>query len=217
MNADGSFEQGPIPGLGGPFQTATEFFKAWSDKTGFGISEERLKDACGEYFSQVLPSVLSFPESISAIADKLSICDQGPFPLFHGDFGHNNVIVDDDYNVLGLIDWDFAFAAPWELSGNFPLTLQIIPPAMDVPWNYDEAGNPVDEETIQDIADQRHYIATVKAEEENRKLEGPYCLSNVLEDHKRQHIATAMRLYKNGKAGWYSKVADQFLSQLQLK
>lgn len=68
--------------------------------------------ASGEHFSEVFSSVSSFPNSIAKLADRLSICDQGPFPLCHGDFGHNNVIVDDDYEVLGVIDWEHAYAGP---------------------------------------------------------------------------------------------------------
>ena len=130
---DGTYQQGPIPGLGGPFDTATDFFKAWAAKTGFGMSDEKLRAASGPYAAEIVPSVSSFTKSIDQLADKLSIRDKGPFPLCHGDFGHNNIIVDDEYHVLGVIDLESSFAGPWEIFGDFPLTLSIVPPAMDAP------------------------------------------------------------------------------------
>ena len=140
----------------------------------------------------------------------MSARDHGPFPLCHGDFGHNNVIVDDKYHVLGVIDWESAFAGPWEIFGDFPLSFSIVPRAMDAPTNYDEEGSPKDDDLIQKFTDQRDYIAAVR-QEENKSDKGSYCLSEALTDWRRQHLATAMRLYQNGKAGFYSKVVDEFL------
>jgi len=137
VNANGTFQQGPIPGIGGPFDTATELFKAWAAKIEFGISEEKLRAASAPYATEIVASVELFKEAIDGLADKISIHNYGPFPLCHGDFGHNNIIVDDKYQVLGVIDWESAFAGPWEVFGDFPLTLSTIPSIMDAPWNYD--------------------------------------------------------------------------------
>lgn len=211
MNPDGTYEQGPIPGLGGPFDTATEFFRAWAAAARFGLTNDRLRDACGEYADEILASVSSFPVSIAALADKLSTHNHGPFPICHGDFGHNNIIVDDDYDVLGVIYWEMAFAGPWEVFGDFPLTLSVVPPAMDAQWNYDESGRPKDTELVQQFADQDDYIVAVRQEEASIGLKDHH-LSEALEDSKRQRLMTAMRLYADGKAGWYSKVVDDFIS-----
>ncbi|KAF8850550.1 hypothetical protein BDZ45DRAFT_769962 [Acephala macrosclerotiorum] len=186
MNKDSTYQQGPIPGLGGPFDTATEFFKAWAAKAEFGMSDEQLRAASGLCAAEIIPSVTSFPKSINKLAGRLSVHDHGPFPLCHGDFGHNNVIVDDKYHVLGIIDWETAFAGPWEVFGDFPLTLSTVPPAMDAPWNYDKEGSPKSTDLIRKFADQKDYIAA--------------------------QLATAMRLYQNRKVGWYSKLIDEFLS-----
>ncbi|KAF9772981.1 hypothetical protein IL306_009275, partial [Fusarium sp. DS 682] len=142
LNADGTCQQGPIPGLGGPFNTATEFFQAWAAKAKFGMTEEKLREASGPYAAEIVPSVSSFPESISRLAGRLSVLDRGPFPLCHGDFGHNNIIVDDAYQILGIIDWETAFAGPWEIFGDFPLTLSTVPPAMDVRGTTTKKGLP---------------------------------------------------------------------------
>ncbi|KAM5356861.1 hypothetical protein ACJ41O_003507 [Fusarium nematophilum] len=212
MNADGTCQQGPIPGLGGPFNTATEFFEAWAAQAKFGMSDEQLRAASGEYADEIMPSVSSFPESISRSASRLSVRDHGPFPLCHGDFGHNNTIVDDDYHILGVIDWETAFAGPWEVFGDFPLSFSAVPPAMDAPWNYNEDGSPKSAELAEKFADQRAYVAAVK-EEENRIRRNGHYLSEALEDSTRQQLATAMRLFENGKVGLYSKVIEQLVAE----
>lgn len=210
MDKDGTCQQGPIPGLGGPFDTATEFFEAWAAQAKFKMSEEQLRAASGEYADEIVPSVSLFPKSISRLAGRLSVHDHGPFPLCHGDFGHNNVIVDDDYNILGVIDWETAFAGPWEIFGDFPLSFSTVPPAMDVPWEYNDDGSPKNAELAQKFADQRDYVAAVK--EEEYRSGGTHRLSEALQDSRRRQLATAMRLFQNGKVGWYCKVTDKFVA-----
>lgn len=206
MNDDGSYRQGPIPGLGGPFDTAAEFFKAWSTNAQFGLSHDKLQEAAGPFAEEVSASASSFKKLLHDSAAGLSIRNEGPFPLCHGDFGHNNVVFDDHYRLLGVIDWEGAFAGPWEISGEFPLTLSMIPPAMDVPWNYDENGLPKSAEGRQRVRDRGEYIAIVSEEEGRRGLVTGYRLSLALRDSGRQHLVSAMRLYQNGKPGWYSNV-----------
>ncbi|TGO46274.1 hypothetical protein BOTNAR_0599g00030 [Botryotinia narcissicola] len=140
INEDGTYEQGPIPGIGGPFDTATAFYTAWASNVEFRMSEDKLRAASGPYAAEIIPRVVSFPAAVSKIASKLSVRDNGPFPLCRGDFGHNSIIVDDKYRIAGLIDWEMSFAGPWEIFGDFPLTLSVTPPAMNAPFNYDRNG-----------------------------------------------------------------------------
>lgn len=211
INEDGSYRQGAIPGLGGPFETAEEFFRAWTMTTEFGLSEEELKEASGPYSEEILASTSSFLPLIKTVASKIFSNNHGPFPLYHGDFGHNNMVFDDNYRLLGVIDWEYAFAAPMEISGQFPLNLSVIPPAMDVPWNYDEEGRPTLPRDIKRLADRNTYITIVKQKEKELGMSGETLLSSVLQDSKRQHVASALRLYQRGKPGWYSRVAESLL------
>ncbi|CAG8897234.1 unnamed protein product [Penicillium egyptiacum] len=208
-NDDGSFEQGPIPGIGGPFETAAEFFKAWAAKIEFGLSKDRLREVAGSLADELSSSASSFRSSVGTSAESLSVRNRGPFPLYHGDFGHSNMIFDDEYKLLGVIDWEAAFAGPWEISGEFPLTLSIVPPDMDAPWNYDEKGYPKDAGDIQKFADREAYIAVVAEKEREMGLTEGYRLSTALKDSSRQYLATAMRLYQRGMPGWYAKVMER--------
>ncbi|KAF7887375.1 hypothetical protein EAF00_009669 [Botryotinia globosa] len=109
INEDGTYEQGPIPGLGGQFDTATAFYTAWASSVEFRMSADKLRAASGPYAAEIIPGVVSFSAAVSKTASKLSVRDNGPFPLCHGDFGHNNIIVDDKYRIVGLlIDWEIA-------------------------------------------------------------------------------------------------------------
>lgn len=119
------------------------------------------------------------------------------------------MIFDDEYNLLGVIDWEAAFAGPWEISGEFPLTLSTVPPDMDAPWNYDEKGYPKDPGDIQKFEDREVYIAVVTEKEREMGLTDGYRLSTALQDSSRQYLATAIRLYQRGMPGWYAKVMER--------
>lgn len=87
------------------------------------MSEKKLRAALGAYADDTMPSVQTFPAAISSLAQRIAKCNHGPFPLCHGDSGHNNIIVDDDYNVFGVIDWEFAFVGPWRVFGALPFNV----------------------------------------------------------------------------------------------
>ncbi|KAH8423953.1 phosphotransferase family protein [Aspergillus melleus] len=210
INDDGSYRLGPLPTLGGPFDTAADFFRAWSTKVEFGLPEDQLQNAAGSYASEILSSMKTVKTLVHDNAERLSVYNEGPFPLCHGDFGHNNMVFDDEYHLLGVIDWETAYAGPCEMSGEFPLTISIVPPAMDVPWKYDEAGYPKEAENRQKLTDRDDYVAIVKQIEAERGLTDGYSLSSALQAAKRQYLATAMRLFQRGKPGWYSKVMESF-------
>lgn len=51
--------------------------------------------------------------------------DDELFPLSHMDLGTQNILVDDNFNFLAIIDWEFAQTAPWPVNYYpmpFPLT-----------------------------------------------------------------------------------------------
>ncbi|MCJ1313126.1 hypothetical protein MMC25_006803 [Agyrium rufum] len=199
------------PGLRGHFDTATEFFKPWAANVECGMPGELLQQACGSFADEIIPSIDLFKKSIYELADRLSCHDSGPFPLGYGDFGHNNVIVDEQWNILGVIDWEMAFAGPWEVFEDFPLTISSTPRAMDAPWNWNEDGTPKSSISAEKLADQDFYLDIVKHEEEKEEIKY-LSLSAVWSDPRKQQVMTAMRLYEGGKAGFYSKVIDEFRS-----
>lgn len=71
--------------------------------------------------------------------------------MIHGDFGHHNILVDDDYRVKGVIDFEYAFAGPWEIAASFPKNLFSMPRVADAPWNYDADGNAIPQDLVQTL------------------------------------------------------------------
>jgi len=137
--------------------------------------------------------------------------DSGPFPIYNSDWGWGNAVYSEDFEVLGAIDWEGTFAGSWELFADFPSGLNTTPPAIDAPYNYDKDGNPIDDELAQMFRDQEAYILAVKDEE---SLVGctERLLSEALLDTKRQSVGRAMKLFQDGKPGFYSKVIKQYKS-----
>ncbi|KAK3368594.1 hypothetical protein B0H63DRAFT_441835 [Podospora didyma] len=212
--ADGSYGIGPLPVLGGPFETATAFFEAWAEHTKFphstDIIQEVLSSHPPEYTSAVLASLRDFPAQIKVLASRIPGSDAGPFPVMHPDFFHSNIMVDSSYNILGVIDWEGASTVPWELV-EFPLFLDAVPISMDrVPSNYDADGNPVDEGTKQRWKERKKYVEMVEGFERARNRDTQ--LSSALKNRTYQGLSYGMRVYREpGKlTPLYSRVLEPF-------
>lgn len=167
---DGTYDLGPLPGLDGSFSTATEHLIAWAQAAGFpGIEEAS---------DETKASIIELPRRLIALAANSPLRDLGPFPLVHDDFGHNNIVVDDNYNILGVIDWEHACSMPWE-SVFFPLTLSVIPRPM-VPVLMYEDDVPKNEKIRVTITERKQYVETVRKVEGREQL--PSWLSATLTD-----------------------------------
>ncbi|KAI0880715.1 kinase-like domain-containing protein [Annulohypoxylon maeteangense] len=201
---DGEYDIGPFPDIGGPFDTATSFFEAWAEHTKFPLGKDKiLLGMRGGPADQVLTAIKEFPSRIKGMASRLSHNDHGPFPLSHADFFHSNIVVDKDFEVLGIIDWEGAHTLPLELI-TFPEFLNAMPTSFDLPENYDEDGQPVDEEGKERWKSRNNYAEMVKlAEDEDNVLST--CLSN----EKGLALAYSLTSYQNGKLGFYDKVTDE--------
>ena len=112
--------------------------------------------------------IFNFPPKVGELAFKITAGDQGPCPLFHVDLGHKNIVVDDNYNVIGVIDWEHAYSVPWERI-YFPWSLSTVPAPIALD-NYDERGVPKDHNTSTIIGEQKRYIDTVQCIERNKGL-----------------------------------------------
>lgn len=196
---------GPLPGLGGPFDTASEYLEAWADAAKF-YGLEHMKAACGEERGKLLEaSILAFPSRLKKLAATIPTRNHGPFPLIHPDFALWNVVVDDDYKILGIIDWEFAHSGPWEMV-HPPLCFMLTPaPLVPSSW-YGEDGTPVDENLKERYEEMKEYIDLVRRVEQAKGL--PPTLSAVLGDRAGQDLATALHFYVEGVHGDYSKILD---------
>lgn len=166
---------------------------------------DRVRQIWGEGSEEIIAQIANFPPKVGELASKFSTRDHGPFPLFHVDFGHNNIVVDDDYNVLGVIDWEHACSVPWERI-YFPWSLSLVPAPM-TPDNYDEDGIPKDLDNRIIKEEQKSYINMVQEMERNKGLSN--LLSATLANEASQDLAYAMKLYtEDGVCGQYTNVLD---------
>ena len=165
-----------------------------------------LEALCGDYSDEIAAQIRDFPLRLKELAVNIPIRNHGPFPLFHPDYGYNNIIVDDDYKVLGVIDWENASTVPWEIV-DFPLPLGITPVPIESPKFHDKYGVPKSQKTRHTLCDQKWYTEAVRQVERSKGM--PPLLSAVLGDKAGQDLAAAMRIWANdGFPGWYCKVFE---------
>lgn len=165
-----------------------------------------MKAAYGEECSnQLEASILAFPPRLKKLAATIPIRNHGPFPLIHPDFALWNVVVDDDYKILGVIDWEFAHSGPWEMV-HFPKCFMPAPAPMALSAWYNEDGMPVDNDLKESFKEMKEYVDVVRWVEQAKGLSPT--LSAVLGDRAGQDLAFALHLYVDGKHGKYSKVLD---------
>jgi Phosphotransferase enzyme family len=208
-NNDGSYDIGPFPDIGGPFETATAFYEAWAAHAKFPKSRDGIqKSMKNGPVNEVISSIAEFPMKLKTVAGRISSCDSGLFPLWHRDLFHSNIIINQRYRVLGVIDWEGACTVPWELV-EYPLFLETVPFPMDASWNYNDSGEPLDENTRRRWRERKEYVEKVAKFEVSEQMDDK--LSTTLNNSDFQNLAYAMRVYLDpGKLGFYHKVLEPF-------
>ncbi|KAJ5711088.1 hypothetical protein N7488_005244 [Penicillium malachiteum] len=101
----------------GPFSTTGEYFTAIGEaalRKGELEEENGNDDLTGTGKLGAYVSLDIVPKT-----DLFKGLDSG-FYFNHMDLGTQNIIVDDDFNFLGLIDWEFAQTAPWQVN-HYPM------------------------------------------------------------------------------------------------
>ena len=155
--SSGEYEIGPLAdGIGGPFETATEYYKAWATKN------KPKPGATSDLVSR-----------IEASASIISKRDNGPFRLIHPDFALHNVMVDKIYNIVGIIDWEDAFVGPIELAAQQTLrhTSYPIPVLTTIPGFTDRKGNVINKQLLEAFQQKDKFIAAVAAKERDVDFE----------------------------------------------
>jgi hypothetical protein len=198
---DGTYSVGPISGIGGPFDSAADYFKAWAESAVYRHTDKFLRRCCpANIVEDLLSSTKDFPARLTTFAQHYHF-QKGPFPLFHTDLLKSNVLIDSEYNIQAVIDWEGAVVVPWELV-EFIKELTILPPLMSGPFHED------DEEWRENLEDRRKYVEVVREIEKVRRVDGK--LSTTLSDWNTQNLASTIWLYGAGKMGLYSEIFKLF-------
>jgi len=123
LRPNGTIDIGPLPaafGSEGPFASEADYFLSWAAHAKFGNSDflrGRLEDDDG--LRSLKHAVISFPSRLKSAMEKtssrnLTTCENR-YPIVHRDFLLHNILFDDTFNVVGVIDWEFAHSAPLEV------------------------------------------------------------------------------------------------------
>lgn len=99
----------------GPFSTLREAYTA--------ILDQQLRTIDNHEISSLpIDNCLAFMWQLSAIDTLVdsSMSNKGPFYLKHQDDKGDHILVDDNHNITGIIDWEFASAEAKELAFSSP-------------------------------------------------------------------------------------------------
>lgn len=104
----------------GPFFDSWNYFSAIADTR----LQQALKDEVdgNSVFKMLGPSVF---QDIVENTPIFKTIENGPFHFNHMDMGTQNILVDEDFNFLAIIDWEFAQSAPWEVN-HYPMPFPLV-------------------------------------------------------------------------------------------
>ncbi|KAJ5093629.1 hypothetical protein N7456_009490 [Penicillium angulare] len=118
--ADGQFDLHAFPIDGSdiaPLNTSLEYFYLLRKAQTKSILKAHPNDSEWETAAWLLEKSLT-----SLVVEEHLY---GPFPICHLDFHYNNIIVDDSFRIIGIIDWSHSQAVPIE---RFAMIPEFIPP-----------------------------------------------------------------------------------------
>jgi hypothetical protein len=101
---------GTLPPLG-PFSNAVDYYVSWAEIYLNFIRERQL------FSSYAVDAYLIYKYIVKLAAEGRFNClekdlDSGPFFLKHMDDKGDHIMVDEEFNIVGLIDWSFARTVP---------------------------------------------------------------------------------------------------------
>lgn len=95
----------------GPWKTSTAYYDDLTLHLMKSVSDEALRKSP----SFMLPTILSF--LLRTHGEEKN----GPFRLINRDFGAHNILVNENFDIVGLLDFDGIMAAPLEAMAQYPL------------------------------------------------------------------------------------------------
>lgn len=103
--------------------------------------------------------------------------NEARFSLNHMDLGTQNILVDDDFNFLAIIDWEMAHTAPWQVN-HFPMPFPLIWPDAKIDGILKDPSHIAHTNILRQTAARQTYVCKFRdAEMELRKKGRPLDLS----------------------------------------
>ncbi|KAK2859897.1 hypothetical protein FQN49_004596 [Arthroderma sp. PD_2] len=120
---NGQIDIGPLPaafGFSGPFTSEIDYFISWAEHVKFGnlkFLKSRQEDT--DFIRDLRREAVEFPSRLKVEIEQFLPREQSSkravYPIVHPDFLQHNILYDDEYNVVGVIDWEFAHSSPPEI------------------------------------------------------------------------------------------------------
>ncbi|KAG8415435.1 hypothetical protein J3458_009282 [Metarhizium acridum] len=198
LKSNGDIDIGPLPsqfGFKGPFDFMTDYFSAWAAHNAEFKNICRLKDM------QLIRATESFPQRLKLMSNARMIAKTSRnYPIIHPDFQMHNLLLDDSYDIVGVIDWEFAHTAP----------VEIFAARMNMYASLDSQG-----ETINLVDEGKQYIADIADTEMNLN---PSCRLSGTFGSILGELGLCMHFYEEGIALSFNRVLDRaeklYLTQL---
>lgn len=105
----------------GPFEDAWAYFAAVADAKLHHTREGDFANNDRDLFSKLGPFV--FKDIVQN--STLFKTGRGPFHFNHMDMGTQNILVDQEFNFLAIIDWELAQSAPLEVN-HYPMPFPLV-------------------------------------------------------------------------------------------
>lgn len=93
-------------GSQGPFTRAADYFLSWCDQDPEFKNLPRLNNPLLKSATQ------SFPKCLKLAIQKVRNDKTCRYPIVHPDFGLHNILLNNDFEIVGVIDWEHAHSAP---------------------------------------------------------------------------------------------------------
>ncbi|KFA54479.1 hypothetical protein S40293_09557 [Stachybotrys chartarum IBT 40293] len=211
---EGRFVVGPIPGVGGPFNTAAEYFKALVkapvelatrgyiyDQVDQLVREGEIP---AEDAKDLVQQFKEFPSMVADLAERMPF-SKGPFPLMHMNMAPYAIFVDEHFEIQALMDWQDSLVVPWEIYTP-ALTIHAPPAVLD---------NTVDRPRQSHFrTHQKAYTNLVVSAEQRYGKDNK--LSSQFADSELLDLAQAFWSYrKDEHIGFYKNVIDPLLKRVK--
>ncbi|KAM0415906.1 hypothetical protein ACHAPT_013117 [Fusarium lateritium] len=193
LDSSGNIDIGPLAaafGFGGPFTLATDYFLSWANQG------PKFK-----HYNMLTPDLQratrSFPKRLESTIPKLDkyAGPPGRYPIIHPDFQMQNILLNDEFEVVGVIDWEYAYSAPASVfAARANMFLQFNATKATLEWNDEGAKYMVDIETI-DKLDSADRLAPA--------LTSPLAI-----------LGWCMQLFDEGRAVRFDQIVDRIEREL---
>jgi hypothetical protein len=196
LESDGTVGIGPLPasfGFRGPFSSPVQYFLSWAESTRFRKPEFLQENPHDLPTLKVLKrEARTFPGDLALAMEEIPPSSCKGYPIVHRDFLPHNILFDDEYNIVGVIDWENAHSAP----------LQVFAALTNMYSSFDQKIL-----HVVPSEDGKAYIKDIMHEEEKMQLTNKIslCFGSILGD-----LSHCMYLFEEGRVTHFSRVIKRY-------